>query len=1106
MTHGVMRAAAVIAAAVAFACPSARAASLDVREVSVPWTKAAVRLTGQMASPEWAKAARAEGFNPWGATKEVTQPTQVRVLAGPDALYIGFRCSEQKMPAVRAAIKEHDGMVWKDDSVEILLDPANGQHHTFHMIVNSLGAVMDERVIPGTHTDTAWDSHCRTKAAKGPGYWSVEVAVPYSSLGAKPVPGQVWGANFCRDRYASRQEISSWNPSPDGFVRPSDFGHMVFGGGTQGVMLTSWGALDPDTSAGGENVLELGLTAGSAPARFSAVLSMEKGKTKSQWKASADLQAGQQQALRLPYTPSADASANYRLTVGRNGRQVLAASQPSMALAAQPRVWQTKNPLFKELLSSKAPGEQKNGAIYWFHDLQTEKLRPFAKEYGLRYSLEESYRLLGENHLMPITATSSAQQPDFKTMAQRYGFKALLIPDYRAAWEQGAPAVAGDAFYFDPRSRAVYFRNMADGIQAARPYLWGIYTGDEQHEKVIKQCMEAMGEPTGRNAFILAYDKKVQKESGYGRYDMPHGWNDPDPFRWIAFHRWVNKQLVQWQLDVYNTVRKTAPELKVVSYDPVCGHKPFQQSLLAQGVDVVTHQLYPSANPDRQEFAFITKLAADLTGKPVWPCAHVENYAYTVKPDEARELMSQVMRAGGKGFHLYMPDVIGVSSSKNDTLMTRYGSPDRYRTVMDIVNRTTTMNEVATPADADCGIFYSQDHWASFAGFENIFPNEPEWAFTFLGPVAQAWMRFVDDDQIDARKVDLKPFRAIFVPGAKYERRSAVEALTRYVENGGTLVCGDPGAFSFDPDGSRLTAMRNRLLPATAVSGETGKQVTLARKTSIPGLGGMTLKVYTEACRLKVRPGAEVLARFADGSAAIVRGRVGKGSVICFAFNPYTEKSISDPAWKRFFVTLTRGLGIRTGRSIWRFQYPALSPMKEQMPAGECLTGNHVQWRLEHAVSVANVSLPGSYSYSVQPDAVADRGADNISFAEGKLMDRMRAPETTKDKLRPEDFTVTWKRTDPFTLTLDFGREVSASCVQLWFSGQLPDVTVEGSAGGDSWQQLGAARGQNAGPDVLDTAVTFSATPVRKLRLGFGARSAGALTLAECEVWGTAGR
>jgi hypothetical protein len=606
--------------------------------------------------------------------------------------------------------------------------------------------------------------------------------------------------------------------------------------------------------------------------------------------------------------------------------------------------------------------------------------------------------------------------------------------------------------------------------------------------------------------FIRQIDEEVKQKYGFGKYGIPESTNDENPYRWIAVRRWVTDYIIQWQKDVYQTVHEIAPELRVISIDPVAGHKPVAWDRMAPYFDVATQQLYPPVDPNRQQFGFTTKMVADLTGKPTWPCTHVEHYAFSTTVDEVRELMSEVMRNGGKGFHFWLKDEIGNNAPNGFLMATKWGSPERWRTITEINKLNGRMNEVAVPKDADSAIFYSEDHYQSFsekvAPFPYVYPNEPEWAYTFLGPVARTWFRFVNDNMVEDRKVDLSKFKAVIVPAAKYERKSVSNALFKYAAAGGTLIIGDAEAFSIDVNGDSLSALWSKYIPRSEAPGKEQTRLTFSDTCSIRGLQNRSLKVMGRVIELKPSASSEVLARFSDGTPAVIRTKLGRGSVIVFACNPFTETGIGDQAWKAFFKAFAKDLGLKTDRDIWRFEFPMPDSIYQPEPQGTCLTGNYIKWWQDGPVDVHNSEIAGSYSYSVQPDLMGDRAT---TFRTGKLTDRTKAYTTLKTELRPEDFVVTWKTEKPVDVTFDLLEPRDVTRLHLYYTGQLPDFKVLGSTDGTTWTQLAELTDRMAKEtgDVLDISVNLAKSKSHYVRLSLGARNPGnTMTLVECEIWG----
>ena len=121
-----------------------------------------------------------------------------------------------------------DGPVWRDDAVEIFVDPGHTEKEYFQFIVNALGTGYD-----GKRLDPLWSGKWKCAAKKSRNSWSVEAAIPFESLGQKPkAPGEIWGINICRERRADKSrglmELLNWSNVMGNFHRPHMYGHLLF--------------------------------------------------------------------------------------------------------------------------------------------------------------------------------------------------------------------------------------------------------------------------------------------------------------------------------------------------------------------------------------------------------------------------------------------------------------------------------------------------------------------------------------------------------------------------------------------------------------------------------------------------------------------------------------------------------------------------------------------------------------------------------------------------------------------------------------------------------------------------------------------------------------
>lgn len=1087
------------------------------RSTVIPQVANGPVLKGDLSDPIWSKGAVLSGFTSLEKVKTPIQATTARVMYDSKNLYIGILCHEVNMSGLAMRSRGRDGSVWRDDGVEILVDTSNAENMYYHFFANAVGGYYETKCSGKTGDGGEWHGAFQVKSARRSDGWTAEFAIPFSELGITPAKGLVWGLNVCRNRVAGSQELSAWSPTPKGFGKPDRFGKILFGdkaGKWTGIKLLSWGDMGLDEIAASVNTVSCFLPNNQKKAvAYSATLDKTlNGKVVKRVVRKAIVKPGKSVVLDLPYTIVGSDGALWVLNVEANGKPVFISSNNVVSVAAEERVWQLKDPLYTELLSNTPPGDQKYGCIYWHHSYSPRVLPAFAKEYGIRYSNEEAIKEMADSRLLSICESPDFSDKYFLKTLEKYNVKLLFSPSVMEWTAPDAPKSGNASFMCDPRSREFYFKDLKNALDKWRKYIWGVYSGDEVTEQAMQQAVRLYADHKSDYPYIREVDSQVKEKFGAGKYGIPESIRDTNPYRWIALRKWMMNYLTDWQKEVYETVKSVDPEIRVISMDPPGGHKPIGFDRMAQYFDITTQQLYPPSDPNRQQFGFTTKMAVDLTGKPTWPCTHVENYAYSTTLDEVHELLSEVMRNGGKGFHFWLKDESGNIGDHGFLMATKWGFPARWRALCELNTLNATMNEVAIPTDPDAAIFYSEDHYSSFSEHYGM-PNEPEWAYTFFGPVSRTWFNFFNDNMVNDGKADLSSFKAIIVPAAKYQRRKVAESILKYATDGGTLVIGDPEIFSYDVTGESLDNIRTTLVGTNVVAGKDQETMTFKADCSMSTLRNRTLAVTGKVFTIAPGAGGEVLAVFPDGSPAVVRNRVGQGSVILFAVNPFTQSATSDQAWKDFFKAFAKELGLKTDRDIWRFKFPPYKTVMQPEPTDTCLTGNYIKWWQDVPVYSHNAKIAGTYSYSVQPDGTADRGTTKIAFTSGKLTDRKKAYSTLKVKLKPEDFAVTWKTQKSTDVIFDLCNRMDLSRVNLWYAGQLPNVTVMGSIDGKTWKPLTSYPKQkyvkfddvNSHEDVLDISLNLAGSAnLRYVKLAFGERDRGCpFTLAECEVWGS---
>ncbi|MGC9318927.1 MAG: sugar-binding protein, partial [Armatimonadota bacterium] len=1007
------------------------------------------------------------------------------------ALYLGAVADEPNMDQLRTeAVEAESKRVWRDDVIELFVDFHHDQRTFLHLGVTAAGAMAAQFGVARGATLTTLDIEPDAEAAwrhEGDG-WTIETAISWASTGVQPVAGEVWGLNICRGRPGAG-EYSSWSGVQGRFAQPQAFGEMLFPH-ERGLQVLSRGMAARAGNADQANTLRARLDDAAITASVTVAVGGEES-----FSDTATAEAGE--LLELPYVVTGAEGETVSFELAAGGRTIYEASVP-VVQTEFPRVWQTREPVFAELFGDDGPGMAAEGVLMWGHELITYEIAPFCLKHAQSWTLEDTYRNAAARKLHYFDGGTMLGGDNFgaRTYCERYGVEMIHMGSRRAHAEGKPTAEGGAAFLMDPANQEVYLQRIRDYATQWGDHLWGVCTGDEVQDSDFQRglALHYDGDPY---PFMEEVDRQVREEFGYGRSGIPEGMDDRDPFRWIAYRRWYNDRFADFQRRIYETVKSVDEQLLVIGPDPVAQVQPFDYSGYGRWCDIVTHQCYPRG-PHEQDVAWITKTLRDLSGAATMPCVHVENYANSFRPGEARELMSQVYRGGGEGFHLYMPDTAG-GRTPHDMVLDRFGSWPRWRTVMGVLDQSRQIDRPALPETRAAILFSNDAYMAEFLGGRQG-NDQYRWMFNLLGPYAGGWFTVISDNQIARGEIDLSGFSVIYVPKAEYQRREIVEALATWVEAGGTLVVTEPAAFTWHLDGSRMDDLRGRLLP--------GMSEPVDRESVSPVPAGDSAPVFGQGAALELAEDDRALLTYDDGSVAAAIRPVGEGEVYAFGFDPMHQNALQSGAWQRFWRDLHASFGGDVDLPIWRFTFPPVPEAGIEAPQGRCLTGNYVVWDTNEMVPMANLAVKGRYGYSVPPDLAPDEGGvEDILLSDGDLMDRRSAVEHEDEDYTAHlrTFAVGWTTTDPLTIAVDLHAQYPLHRVWLLFNGQLPDTRVVGRVG-DEWVELGAIEKRTVIDSTDFPAVTIDldedAPGVQHLRLELGARDEGQrLIIPEIEIW-----
>jgi len=615
----------------------------------------------------------------------------------------------------------------------------------------------------------------------------------------------------------------------------------------------------------------------------------------------------------------------------------------------------TAKPLFKELLTNQPGGYT---MVCWTHNLNSKNLpknrvSDFPDAAIWDAQVERTYIESAKNGLgymdMPgsIKGESGSKAEAFHQELYRdYGVKYDIwtegSPQTGAALKLGAELLnpnraAGaraDVSVVDPHyvdAEESYLTDVAT-LMRDKPFA-GVYYGKDEPSVHFPD-----GSPDKWGAYGKQMAQDVLKEFGYGKFAAPVPKdpafeNDPNkPLRWIAYNRWASDRWFATRSRLYKALHAVDPKAvySPADYWFMSGFIPWDYPRLASCTDLFEIDPYGSSAERRRgrgvyNHGFGAKFMSDVTGKPVRVIAQAFDYAgYAMKPDDLREWLSQAMRCGASAISYYQMD------------NPQYTAPERWRMMLHLSNVISKMNRVALPKDPDTAVLYAS--YTHMSGGLSTGADQIYSAHALIGELAGSWYKFIADSQIERGERSLKGYRVVYLPLGRYMTPEATARIEAYVRGGGVLVCGDAEAFASDLRGNDISKTRERVLGIRVVGARRAEGIRIAK--GFPGVKpGTRLPLFEfdlwgeksmgRARAIRITDvNAKVIGAYADGRPAIVVHKLGKGTVITFAANPFApEVTVEKSQWPMVFKSLQRSFGCKVDRPIWHFALPA--PIEE---------------------------------------------------------------------------------------------------------------------------------------------------------------------------------
>jgi hypothetical protein len=158
-----------------------------------------VHIDGVLDEAAWAAAEPATVFTQRDPEegKPVSERTEVRVLVGDNALYIGARLFDREPRKIKARLARRDNET-ESDAFEVSIDSYHDHLTARRFRVSPAGSILDGAIGTDGSEDDSWDAVWEAGARIDSLGWSAEMRIPFSQLRYHSEENATWGIQFAR--------------------------------------------------------------------------------------------------------------------------------------------------------------------------------------------------------------------------------------------------------------------------------------------------------------------------------------------------------------------------------------------------------------------------------------------------------------------------------------------------------------------------------------------------------------------------------------------------------------------------------------------------------------------------------------------------------------------------------------------------------------------------------------------------------------------------------------------------------------------------------------------------------------------------------------------
>ncbi len=201
-----------------------------------PLASAAPQIDGRLDEACWAQAPAHASYYKYFVPNPPPGELRAehRLLHDERGLYVAIINYEEHPDKLRMRFTDRDNPnLWTDDCAELYIDCHGNGIGFRNFVISAGGAVSDMMRVDGAVTLSEWSGdswHAKTGVESD--RWIIEAFFPWTDLGGRPQPGDLW--MFCHVRYAftSGKFVGVTSAAGGNYSNPGEFGYLAFQAGT----------------------------------------------------------------------------------------------------------------------------------------------------------------------------------------------------------------------------------------------------------------------------------------------------------------------------------------------------------------------------------------------------------------------------------------------------------------------------------------------------------------------------------------------------------------------------------------------------------------------------------------------------------------------------------------------------------------------------------------------------------------------------------------------------------------------------------------------------------------------------------------------------------